>query len=351
MYITPTTFTVADYCASMKRKDIIVNHDYQRSYGVWPLAARSFLIETILLNYSIPKLSLYQVTDIKSRRTYKEIIDGQQRSSTILDFYEGKFRLSGLSDVTDASNKYYSDLDPEFQQRFLDYSLSVDLFISATPDQIREVFRRINSYTVPLNREEQRHAIYQGDFKWFIYGLSKKHDQNFVNLGVFNERQLLRMADAKLLSDVTHAFLNGITTTTAANLDKLYKEYDGKFSESKEISSRINQSINTILTMSGIHSSPLMKPFMIYSLVLALSHFNKPVPKLSQVYPPPKNYKFKPELVMPNLSLLAAALDDPKTCGAKFKKFVAASLKTTNEKSRREIIFRWVCKALEPKPI
>ena len=45
--------------------------------------------------------------------------------------------------------------------------------VGATPDQIRETFRRINSYTVPLNPEEHRHAVFQGDFKWFMHDLTK----------------------------------------------------------------------------------------------------------------------------------------------------------------------------------
>jgi hypothetical protein len=91
--VTGTPFTIADYCAAMKRNAIKVNHDYQRTPSVWPPAAKSFLIETILLGYPMPKLSLYQRTDVKSRQTIKEIVDGQQRSVTILEFYEDKLRI------------------------------------------------------------------------------------------------------------------------------------------------------------------------------------------------------------------------------------------------------------------
>ena len=125
-------------------------------------AAKSFLIETILLNYPIPKLSLFQKTDLRSRKTYKEIVDGQQRSRAILEFFEDKFRLSRSCEITEVAGKLYSQLAEEFQQDFLDYSLSVDLFVSANPIEIREVFRRINSYTVPLNPEEKRYSIYLG---------------------------------------------------------------------------------------------------------------------------------------------------------------------------------------------
>ena len=74
MQIIPSTYTVADYCAAMERQEIIVNRQYQRSDKVWPPPAKSFLIESVLLGFSIPKLSLYQVTDVKTRKTRKEIV-------------------------------------------------------------------------------------------------------------------------------------------------------------------------------------------------------------------------------------------------------------------------------------
>ena len=61
------------YCQQMREKSIIVNHDYQRSDKVWPPAARSYLIETILLGFPIPKLSLYQTTDLKTKKTKKNM--------------------------------------------------------------------------------------------------------------------------------------------------------------------------------------------------------------------------------------------------------------------------------------
>lgn len=165
MRVTPGNFTIAEYCQQMKDSSIIVNHDYQRSEKVWPPAARSYLIETILLGFPIPKLALYQTTDLKTKRTTKEIVDGQQRSQTIFDFLQGSLRISGKGRF---GGKTFAQLEEEEQQKFVDYSLTVDLFVSATSDEIRQVFRRMNSYTVPLNPQEKRHATHQGEFKWFI---------------------------------------------------------------------------------------------------------------------------------------------------------------------------------------
>ena len=94
MRTVPTNMTIADYCQGMQRKEILVNNEYQRSDKVWPPPARSYLVETVLQDFPIPKLSLHQKTDIKSRRVIKEIVDGQQRSRALLDFYEDKFALA-----------------------------------------------------------------------------------------------------------------------------------------------------------------------------------------------------------------------------------------------------------------
>ena len=127
---------------------------------------------------------------------------------------------------------------PEDKERFLNYSLPIDLFVAATPFDIRETFRRMNSYTVPLNAEEQRHARFQGDFKWFAYNTSKEFEELFVSVGTFNSKKLVRMQDIKLISEVCHAIENGIQTTSKLVLDRLYEKYDEGFSDERRIHRR-----------------------------------------------------------------------------------------------------------------
>src|SRR5690554_5171806 len=63
----------------LKRKEMIVNKDYQRSDKVWPIQAKTYFIDTILEGYPFPKIYLYQSFNEKVNRPIKEIIDGQQR--------------------------------------------------------------------------------------------------------------------------------------------------------------------------------------------------------------------------------------------------------------------------------
>lgn len=350
MNITPSSYTISDYCEAMKRKKLIVNREYQRSGKVWPPPARSFLIETILLGYPIPKLSLYQITDVKSKETYKEIVDGQQRSRAILDFYDDKLKISSFSEMSDVASKTFSQMDAKYKKQFMEYPLSVDIYVATTPDEIREVFRRINSYTVPLNPEEKRHSLFQGDFKWFIYHMSKRYDQILLNLGVFKERQLVRMADAKLYSEICHAFLFGISTTNAKKLDDLYKSYEEEFQKKLKIENRIKEAINFIMDIEDIHNGPLMKPYNFYALVLAVSHKKNEIDNLSEVYQSTNQFHFERDIGIANLTSLADSLENPEA-ESKFSEFINANISKTNVAEQRKIRFKWFCKALEPNLI
>jgi hypothetical protein len=328
----------------MQAGSIIVNREYQRSSTVWPPNARSYLIDTILSGFPMPKVSLYQKTDLQSRKTIKEIVDGQQRSQAILDFFKDSLRITGPSQF---SGKRFSDLDEPDQQRFVEYQIDADLFISATDDEIRQMFRRINSYTVPLNPEEQRHATHQGKFKWFIVETTQKYAGTLKYIGVFSERHLSRMNDAKLLTEICLALENGIETYAKNKLDKIYKKNEKVFANEKWLSKNIDIAFEKILELESLHTGPLMRPANFYSLMLAIIHMYEHVSVFDLVFPNLIG-RGTLEVVETNLSLLATALeqDNPPV---HLTEFVEACAEATNTKNNREKRFRWLCRAQGPE--
>lgn len=337
--------TIADYCVAMQRSEIVINRNYQRSDQVWPPAAKSYLIETILLGYPVPKLSLYQVLDLKSRKTSKEIVDGQQRSVTIFQFNDDKFSLSKSLETEDVAGKKYSELEPEFQSRFLEYSLAIDIFLSATPDEVVEVFRRMNSYTIPLNPEEQRHAIYQGPFKWFIARLARRLEAIFVVIGLFGQKQFVRMADIKLLTEICDALVNGIRTTNKSILDNLYRSRNEEFPEQTDLGTWIEEAIDTVRSMPSIHQTSLIRPHIFYSLILAAIHVVRVIPILNTSYARNETVVIDRNVAEINLTALASALDADEPPPA-LANFVRACTDRTNVKDQREIRFKWLCQAM-----
>jgi hypothetical protein len=345
MVVTPTGFTIAEYCEQMRNGRIVINRNYQRSPKVWPPAARSYLIDTILCGFSIPKLSLYQITDLKTRQTIKEIVDGQQRSQAILDFSDDKLRLTSNSAFRGA---VYSQLDEIQQQKFVSYQLSVDLFTSAVESEIRELFRRINSYNVPLNPQEKRHSVWQGAFKWFIVECSNQYAQALKEIGVFNESQLARMEDSRLLSDLCFAMLHGIASASENNLEKMYRENDPAFPAAEACAKNLRFAMDTILSWKQLHQGALMKKYNFFTLTLAIIHAHNPLAPLQPIYQVDNpQATFQTDVVLSNLSALANAQEEDAT-GGSFGAFVDAAAKTTDRKKPREERFRWMCAALQP---
>lgn len=129
--------TIADYCDALEREAITVNREYQRSDEVWPEVARSFLIESLLLGYPMPKIYLHSYTDLKTKKTRKEIVDGQQRTKTIFDFYKDELSISKRSEVEELRGLKYSELPDEWQEKFISYPLSVDQFVGADLSEVR----------------------------------------------------------------------------------------------------------------------------------------------------------------------------------------------------------------------
>lgn len=355
MEIVSTNYTIADYAHAVKRNEIQVNRDYQRSDKVWPASARSFLIETMILNYPLPKLYLFQRVDIKSRVTFKEIVDGQQRTRAIVDFFNDKLRLSRTLETPALRNATYSRLPEELQERFLNYSLSADIFVGATVESIREVFRRLNSYTVPLKPEEERHATFQGAFKWFIYHLTTKYDQFLADFGVFGEKQFIRMQDAKLLAEIADGFLHGIRTTDKNILHALYKDNDAEFADQNELQERFDGALARLSRWEDLYNSALAKHFMLYSLILAISHVSRPNDALQDVYRVNAPVEIDDTIATTNLGNLSEALSTAQESAelldtgqkpSPLQEFIDASSSKTNVRDQRQTRFKWFCKAL-----
>lgn len=344
MRTMPTNYTIQDVLAALDRGEITVNREYQRSDEIWPDAARSYLIETILLDFPIPKIALHQVTDPLTGKSYKELVDGQQRTSTVRAFAGDKFKLSSVVENKGLRGLNFSGLSPEQRTTFLNYQLNADLFLGAEPSQIREVFRRINAYTVPLNPEEQRHAQYQGVLKWFLHRLCLGLNDAWEVLGTFTPKALVRMADTKLLAEVLHAFLHGITTTNKKSLDNLYKQNDEAFAMEEEFEQRLVAAIDLLQGWEPLRGTQIMKPFQLYALLLAVMHVAQPIETLQGVYES-GGMPIDEDTAVMRLSSLAEALEaDPLP--DQYAQFVTASEKQTNVKAQREIRFQTYCEAL-----
>jgi hypothetical protein len=261
----------------------------------------------------------------------------------IFEFYGNQFPVSGDSPFT---GKVFADLAPDQQEAFLAYPVGVDIFTGADEQAIRQTFRRMNSYTVPLNAQEQRFATHQGRFKWFIYEQSELYSAMLKRLGVLSEKQIAAMHDGLLLTELAFALVLGIKTTNKRMLDRFYADRDEAFAEEEVVTEWLRAAFDLILQMPDIQDGTLMKPHQFYSLSLACAHAGATVPSLAAVYTFSGAFKANPSTAASSLGTLAASLDsdDP---AEPLSEFVGASSKATNTAAHRSTRFKYCCLAIQ----
>ena len=148
--------------------------EYQRKF-VWDTVRKSRLIESFIINIPIPPIFLYEIEYSKY-----EVMDGQQRVNTILDYYNDKFSLSGLEIWKELNGKKYSELPKDIKagidRRYLSAIIllkesSKDIFSEQKMKQF--VFERLNTGGLRLENQEIRNALYPSKFNDLIIKLSE----------------------------------------------------------------------------------------------------------------------------------------------------------------------------------
>lgn len=210
--------TIADIREWNGNGTLLLQPDYQRR-EVWGDAARVMLIDSILNDIPMPKIFVSKT--IKDKRTYRSVIDGQQRISTILSFLEDGFKLEDPYNGPYAG-KLFSQLPPEVCDDVLLYSIDFNEASGLPPEELREVYSRVNKYLVPLNRQELRKADFPGEFLRIAEDIASL--DSLDELGLFNAMARRRSLDVEYVSELLAAQLRGISDKKDA-IDVCCREY------------------------------------------------------------------------------------------------------------------------------
>jgi hypothetical protein len=335
MRLQGTNFSIAEIRDMLQRNDLIVNKDYQRGSRLWPSGPRTYFIDTILEGFPFPKLYFFEYLEKSSRKTKREIVDGQQRVSSIIDFLSDRFRLTSVSRNYAGAN--FSELSEEDQLRFLSYSVPVDVILNAERAQILEMFRRMNSYTLPLNEAEKRHSTFQGEFKWFVNKITDQYYAFFSEFGVFSNRQIVRMADAELVVEILLSLEKGIISSSNGILSDMYRRYDPEFPLSGDYRAKIDECFGFIMdNLGAFRGKHLMKPYAVHSLCCALLHNKYGLPDTVEKILLPPIGVFVRDLDVARRSLEALSLaHEGKEEEGDFAEYVWGCLAGTNREPRR----------------
>jgi hypothetical protein len=333
----PRTATINDLREWNERNELVLAPEFQRR-KVWGPKARSFLIDTILNGFPIPAIHIRQKIDVKTKRTIREVVDGQQRLRAILDYIEDAFSVMKVHNKRYGGQKF-SDLPTDVQERFLEYDLLVDFLVGATDADVLEVFARINSYTIVLNEQEKLNAEYSGKFKQLVFQLGREHLEFWRRNRILTNYGIMRMKEAELSTDLVIAMIDGIQDRK--RIRSYYKKYDDDFPQEDTVKERFERIIDTIAAICGdsLSASQFANSTLFYSLFCALHDlsYGGLVPETPNVPITRETY----DAVRRALSTLEKELTAKEPRPAYYE-FAAASSRHTTDQSTRLIRHRTI---------
>ena len=197
---------------------------YQRR-SVWSTRDRRFFLDTIFRGYPSPSIFLFKATKESGSISY-QVVDGKQRLETILMFYRGQLAVAGDYGNLQLDGKKWKALSSDHRQQFSDYVLPVEFIRVIDGGQVNQVFDRLNRNSRRLERQELRHARYDG---WFI-GLVEEEAQQTLwrQFGVVTTARTRRMRDVQFISELLMVIAeNRLRGFNQEAIDIFYASHEG----------------------------------------------------------------------------------------------------------------------------
>lgn len=161
-----TDITVRDICEGFVYNELegrglfglsgklTIQPEYQRNYIYAESKKDIAVIESVLREYPLGLIYFNKLEDGRL-----EVLDGQQRITSLGRYVTGKFAIKDANGMP----QYFGALATDLQERILNTKLLI-YECEGEESEIKEWFKTINIAGVPLNAQELRNAIYSGPF-------------------------------------------------------------------------------------------------------------------------------------------------------------------------------------------
>lgn len=198
---------------------LVPRPEFQRRL-VWTNRDKVAFVQTVLDGLPFPEIYIAAGrVDAKTGEGTEVLVDGQQRMTTLYQYFTGARDLKLPHEVLP-----YSELQEENQLAFLEYKVVVRDLGSLPLEEIKDVFQRINSASYGLNAMELHNARYGGAFKQLAEYISD--NAAIENLAVFSANDIRRMNDVRYCAAMLASVLGPYF-----NRDKEIETFLSKFNE------------------------------------------------------------------------------------------------------------------------
>lgn len=214
---------------------------FQRNSGMWNLFAKSGLVVSVLTDSFIPAVVFLKDkvgTNEKGKDIVQyEILDGQQRLTSLFDFLDDKWALHGATEpiefdgfTYDIAGKKFSE--PELQDAIKGYRFSIQALENYTFDEVEKLFFNINSGVALSTIQKAKPKLGQENMEFFNKLLSGNFFTQAINITeaqAKREDDLLLLLQTMLLLDNRHEsreYKNISAATCLSYAESVRNSYD-----------------------------------------------------------------------------------------------------------------------------
>jgi hypothetical protein len=277
---TTTTKDIGLLIQLRDNKQLSLAPEFQRN-AIWPRPAKAYLVDTILSDRPIPLLFFSRYSNAQTGKTEYEVIDGQQRLRAVFDFVENKFRLTESAKDSPWYGYRWKNLAPELKEKILNYDFVVEELSGYAETDIHDMFRRMNRYVVPLNAQEQRHAVESGKFKEFVEEVGLW--PFWKDERIFSSTAASRRRTDEYAAELAILLLEG-PQDKKNTIDLYYTAYKDEFSLQDDLRDRLLAYTNFIKGgLPSLKSMQLRRPANFYALIGALDKVTNQGEDLSEL--------------------------------------------------------------------
>jgi hypothetical protein len=215
LFVHPYDYSIRSLKEQVEDGTLVLADDFQRR-RVWDDTKASRLIESLLINVPIPVCYFAELEDSSC-----SVIDGQQRLTAIYRYLNDEFKLKSLKIRDDLNKLKFSQLGVVDQRSIKLRIIRCVVILKDSDPEIRfDVFDRLNSNSVKLNRQELRNSLYKGTLNNLVKELSKHEIFKKLRRAKDVEK---RMNDCEMILRFFAFYFNG--SKYQGKLSKFLDEY------------------------------------------------------------------------------------------------------------------------------
>lgn len=162
---------------------LVIQPEYQRNYLYAKQKMEEAVIQSVLKGYPLGLLYFNKVGEDKF-----EVLDGQQRITSLGRFLTGKFPLFD----SDGLSHYFAAMPEDLKKKINETPLTIYI-CEGEESEIKAWFRTINIAGIPLNHQEISNAVYSGPFVTKAKEeFSNSHNANIQKWSAYIKGDVLR---------------------------------------------------------------------------------------------------------------------------------------------------------------